>query len=399
MIDILNEFPNIKLSYETIIHKKVYNADYIVAIPQGIKCFAWFTVVTDKSVCLIMELTNNKQISNIKIVNSCFSEELSYGTILYGTKVNGTLFYIEDIFSYKGNSLSMISWGEKLNLFYKLLKNDLRQVAYNKSFMVFGLPLMYKTNEEIEQALLTYKIENIQYKLFHKVNNYLVLCKSELGKPDLGKSDLGKSDIGKRDNVFIIRPDILDDIYYMYTLNSVLHEEKQGVINIPNYDTSVKMNKLFRIIKENDNLDALEESDEEDEYENINIDKFVHLDKSYKMICQFNHKFKKWTPIKIANDNAIVMTTSELKNMYASYTNNKYTNYTNNTNKYNTNNTNNKYTNNTNKYNTNNTNNTNKYTNNTNKYNTNNTNNTNKYNTNNTNNTNKYNTNNKYTNK
>jgi len=252
MIDILNEFPNIKLSYETIIHKKVYNADYIVAIPQGIKCFAWFTVVTDKSVCLIMELTNNKQISNIKIVNSCFSEELSYGTILYGTKVNGTLFYIEDIFSYKGNSLSMISWGEKLNLFYKLLKNDLRQVAYNKSFMVFGLPLMYKTNEEIEQALLTYKIENIQYKLFHKVNNYLVLCTSELGK----------SELGKRDNVFIIRPDILDDIYYIYTLNSVLQEEKQGVINIPNYDTSVKMNKLFRIIKENDNLDSLEESDE-----------------------------------------------------------------------------------------------------------------------------------------
>ena len=31
-------------------------------------------------------------------------------------------------------------------------------------------------------------------------------------------------------------------------------------------------------------------------YENDNIDKFVYLDKSYKMICQFNHKFKKWNP-------------------------------------------------------------------------------------------------------
>ena len=40
---ILREFPNIKLSYETIIYKKVYNSDYIVAIPEGKKCFAWFT--------------------------------------------------------------------------------------------------------------------------------------------------------------------------------------------------------------------------------------------------------------------------------------------------------------------------------------------------------------------
>ena len=40
---ILEEFPNVKLSYENIVYKKVYNFDYLVAIPQGKKCFAWFT--------------------------------------------------------------------------------------------------------------------------------------------------------------------------------------------------------------------------------------------------------------------------------------------------------------------------------------------------------------------
>ena len=40
---ILSEFPHVKLSYETIAHKKVYNCDLILAIPYGIKCFAWFT--------------------------------------------------------------------------------------------------------------------------------------------------------------------------------------------------------------------------------------------------------------------------------------------------------------------------------------------------------------------
>jgi hypothetical protein len=61
------------------------------------------------------------------------------------------------------------------------------------------------------------------------------------------------------------------------------------------------MNKLFRNIKENDNLDALEESDDEEEFEDEKEDKFVHLDKEYKMICEYNYKFKKWVPIMIAS--------------------------------------------------------------------------------------------------
>ena len=54
--EILREFPNIKLSYETIIHKKVYNYDILLAIPHGKKCFAWFTTYNDKNVCIIMEI-------------------------------------------------------------------------------------------------------------------------------------------------------------------------------------------------------------------------------------------------------------------------------------------------------------------------------------------------------
>ena len=62
------------------------------------------------------------------------------------------------------------------------------------------------------------------------------------------------------------------------------------------------MNKLFRNIKENDNLDNLEESDDEEEFENEKEDKFVYLDKSFKMKCKYNHKFKRWVPISLAND-------------------------------------------------------------------------------------------------
>ena len=90
-----------------------------------------------------------------------------------------------------------------------------------------------------------------------------------------------------------------DDIYYLYSLNGDKKEEQFGIAHIPDYNTSSMMNKLFRIIKENDNLDALEESDDEEEFENEKVDKFVKLDTSHKMVCQYNYKFKKWTPIRL----------------------------------------------------------------------------------------------------
>ena len=178
--NVLREFPNIKLSYENITHKKVYNSDYIVAIPEGKKCFAWFTCVNDKMVCLLMELINRNNIYDIKILNACFSNELAYGTILYGTVIynsHNRFFFIEDMFSYKGTLVERLSWGEKLIKINNMLKNDLKQISYNNSFIVFGLPLMCKTNEDLETKIagLNYKIESIQYILFNKVNCYLFM--------------------------------------------------------------------------------------------------------------------------------------------------------------------------------------------------------------------------------
>jgi hypothetical protein len=72
------------------------------------------------------------------------------------------------------------------------------------------------------------------------------------------------------------------------------------------------MNRLFRNIKENANLDALEESDDEEEFEDDRPDKFVFLDKSYNMVCIWNNKFKKWAPIRLAQKGDKIITKKEL---------------------------------------------------------------------------------------
>jgi hypothetical protein len=105
------------------------------------------------------------------------------------------------------------------------------------------------------------------------------------------------SDIYK---VFFIKPDLQNDIYYLYQSSTTNFEViSKEIAHIPDYKTSVLMNTLFRNIKENSNLDSLEESDEEEEFENIQIDKFVDLNKIIKMRCIFNYKFKKWVPVSV----------------------------------------------------------------------------------------------------
>ena len=329
---ILSEFPNIKLSYENMIYKKVYNTDAFIAIPEGKKCFAWFTYFQDKPVCFIMELSENKQISNIKIATTCFSSELSYGTILYGTMfyhLSNNFFAIEDIFYYKGTDVSRKSWYDKFEFFKNMLDLYLKQIAYNRTFVVFGLPIMSNHFDTFKKLLdnIKYNINSIQFRLFNRCNNYLYMSyksflyedlsakpvtkvsnmKNIYKQPTLSK-EYPKSNPRPKEVIFKIKPDIQNDIYNLYCNK----DDYYGTAYIPDYITSVKMNTLFRNIKENRNLDALEESDDEEEFENDRIDKYVYLERELNMVCLYNYKFKKWYPIKIANNNLNIVSREQL---------------------------------------------------------------------------------------
>ena len=374
--EILDEFPSVKLSYENIIHKKVYNSDYVTAIPEGKKCFAWFTDYKNQEVCFIMELAfnnNNYKITNIKIMNCCFSRELSYGTIFYGTQFyKGNMFFtIENVLYYKGKNVSGVQWGEKLSIIDKIMTRHIKQQSYNNSFIVFGLPLIKNSLEELLKEIenIKYKIERIQFILFNKANvllfvpykniNYFLNSEPVLKKiedvivpsskpppppppprppqlqipqlqiphlqiPQLQIPQLQihkniiknvQSHITKRELIFNVKPDIQNDIYHLYC-DDISGEVFYDIAYIQDYNKSVFMNKLFRKIKENDNLDALEESDDEDEFEDDRADKFVYLDRSYKMYCVYNNKFKKWAPNKIADINSKIVNRNELSEIY-----------------------------------------------------------------------------------
>ena len=361
--EILRSFPsNVKFSYEKSTHKKVLSDVYVI-IPKGKKYFVWFTHRNRKNICVFLEIGYQNKIMNIFYRHVSFDDVLSYGTIFYGTlfktrqeisdKKNicsSEIFSVEDIFYYKGDDISQYTYHNKLNVVKNIFDTKLRyNMAFCSNGIIFGLPIMTTDfTEAYDKATeLPYSVYSIQYKYFeHKGSSQPFTEFYHFNNNSVGAINGGEVDATGANNMvmnrsnnnsenymmhvnkyndkyndkpltyneptkqkitsneiykeFFIKPDLQNDIYYLYQ-NSTTNFEviSKEIAHIPDYKTSVLMNKLFRNIKENSNLDSLEESDEEDEFENIQIDKFVDLNKIIKMRCIFNYKFKKWVPVSV----------------------------------------------------------------------------------------------------
>lgn len=343
---LLQQFPKIKFSYELKSYKKVSNSNINIQdhddnnnvffmIPKGKKHFVWFK----NGECLFLELDNDKQVVNVtsKKTSRIFPND----TILYGTHfyyrvpenlnhvVNVQYYFtIENIHYYNGVNIDATQTVlEKC----KTLHLAFTTVTLEKTFQIdIGLPHIDTCLERISAVKPFYQVYCIQKKKSNNTNNQYqnirfdmmpiipIVEKMDSQQPtqtpentiskhihiENSKKFVEKSNDytsnNKKYKIFIVSADIQNDIYNLVDPNDLSNYaiSNKLIASIPDYKTSVFMNTLFRNIKENRSLDALEESDDEDEFENTNIDKFVDLTKRIKMKCTFNYKFKKWTPIE-----------------------------------------------------------------------------------------------------
>ena len=294
----LNNFPNIKLSYETIIHKKVDDADVILALPEGIRCFAWFKSDT---LCYFIHPKSRSIIRTLHMQTKC---EIPNAVFL-GTLFKGHYFALDDILYYNNNQMQYIKYLEKLKLVECLFRE-------NRLPPTFGIPIMWSKTETMPE-ITSYKIAQLQYRFYNKPGILNLRAISSI-QPNIpckhqeqthsqiqNQTQIPNKNQNPNQKIFKVIPDIQNDIYHLYEKNANNEDVLFDVAYIPDYKTSVMMNQIFRKIKENSNLDALEESDSEDEFENVQIDKFVHLNVHKNMVCVFNYKFKKWAPIRVSS--------------------------------------------------------------------------------------------------
>ena len=358
--DIMRRFPTFELSYETVSHKKVSSEyDVCLAIPYGKKAFLWFTFFQDNDVCFLMELGREKKVSRVTILETYGTSRLALGTLFYCSMVgeaNGlaqenekisTLSnlvkggIVEDILYWQGVSLAKLPFCEKLGFLDSFFQNPEFAPIINNSKMPIRLPVMWTTNPNGQDNIvpekwsnrIPYTIHHLQYRSLVKLlpNINVSMTKSIISNAngpivkDLGNGFTTKSTNNATNNInaadiyippplpkydftkpqykmptlFEVKADLQNDIYHLYAYGQSSQKVYYGLANIPNYKTSVFMNGLFRNIKENRNLDSLEESDDEEDFQDMRIDKFVNLEKTMTIECAFNNKFKRWIPVRV----------------------------------------------------------------------------------------------------
>ena len=348
-----NLLNKIKLSYETTIHKKVYDSDCFMTIPEGIKTFTLFFYYKDNYYCIIKKNNQEDELldiflleKNIPIVHEDF---ILYGTIF--TYQNTNFFNIEDLLYYNKEERKSYSLIDNFICIKTILDSKILSNAVstkNKLKLYFGLPVLSQTFSDIiyKTYLLPYNISYIQCRHLHKKNNkkylnipYIKNKKNTTTNNGItnngitnnettnnettnnettnnGITNNGTTNNGTTNNIknnrtkifnnmctviFEIKAEIQNDIYSLY-VNKNGVKTWYGYACIPDCKTSIFMNKLFRNIKENEDLDYLEESDTEEDFENTNIDKYV-LNKTYNIICEYNKTFNKWKPICVSERN------------------------------------------------------------------------------------------------
>ena len=286
--EIIKRFPNIEFPFIKTI-RNTTRADLYMLIPKGRKYFAWFTYLNGNNACVFLEYNGN-HITNCFLHNVCCSDDLFYGTILYGTliKTNNQLFFsVENIFQYKHKWVHLSPLEKKLNILENIFQNQISQISYTYNCVVFGLPVM-----DTDYSKLVDTISSLPYPIYSILHAFTK------------KPLFLQQKYFVQEAVFHVEADVNNDIYNLYYMKN---NEKvyfdSALIN--DYKTSVLMNKLFRNIKENQNLDAIEESDSEDEFENTNVMKYM-LNTSHKMSCVYFSQFKKWKPVRVNNDASII---------------------------------------------------------------------------------------------
>ena len=336
-------YPKFELCYETVSQKGILKSyDYCIGIPTGKRYVVWNTFYNDKDVSYLMDLNKDKQISRAIILKKYEMNLMSQNTIVFGTiieddDINNKIFLIDDIYYFKGVNIKNASFSSKLSYIkeYIIYMNQLEHDylfafpciwKYIKKENDYELP--YSINENIINNI-GYEIHHIQYRSFEQIVPYINVYNNKRWELNNKKiptqpliSDLETNLLTQYKMIysidwnkpqykyttnFLIKADLQNDIYHLFAYGTKKKIIYYNVAFIPDYKTSVMMNEIFRNIRENKNIDYIEVSEDEEDFENITFDKHVNIHKSVPFECIYSRKFKKWIPVsKIKEDNKIV---------------------------------------------------------------------------------------------
>lgn len=261
---------------------KTNDIGYYIIKPFGRKCYLWFTYIDNKFLSLIKFVNDNDFYS----VNLNFDNTLSYNNVLlYGyffNQNNVNYFVIDNIVNYNNYNYVLKTKEYNIENVFKIY-TVLFKHCVNSSNNYLQIHIPYITDDYN-------KLFNNIYSLAYKPHSISLWNSNK----NIGHYILNNSN-NISEVIFKVTANPNHDTYNLYCVNKGNFEYHNRCL-VRDYKLSKYMNSLFRNIVENKNLDLLEESEDEDDFENIDENKYVYLDKYYYFKCTYNKRFKKWVP-------------------------------------------------------------------------------------------------------
>jgi hypothetical protein len=127
-----------------------------------------------------------------------------------------------------------------------------------------------------------------------------------------GEAGLRQSEAGLRQSKFLpnwrkpqyreetrfwIMADPVYDLYKLYARGADGSPVFVDYACVIDRATSYWLNGLFRNMSENRRIDAIEESDDEEDFQIVRENKYTDLEKKLVVRCRFQNRLKKWLPV------------------------------------------------------------------------------------------------------
>jgi hypothetical protein len=266
--------------------------DYVRVIPKGKKGYVWFQSKHNYNSCINPVFYFEKNRNRLGFVDNgtqfticCDVDTIGCGdngTILYGTFLNHNntnYFNVENIYYYKNKNVSKHSWNQKFFILNELFRDYVKQISYNRNDMI----LLHCLTHKIPYDVVSLR-KQVPYNIY--CTQYL---SSNPSKISFKVETDTKYSIPEK--TYNIRASLNHDDYDIYDIKT---QKYIGKLHVPDFKTSVYLNGIFRNIRENVDLDLLEESDTEEDFQDISLDKYVNLKHSKNMTCAFDNDMQLW---------------------------------------------------------------------------------------------------------
>jgi len=343
----ISAFPSFELSYESNQpHKTVVSAtnDIIIQMPQGRRFYVWFTVDTETGDHAIYHVTPDRTSCEKQqgILNggTTYPLHLFFGTVVTAFQISPRTLVMTDLHVYRGVPVSTVV---NQSVKWAWMTTDIATHASCK----YVLPVWRHSSQGVA-PLPGYKVHHMQRRSWDTLSPYVHMPHEEptlrvesngrsLAVETNGRSLANESNgrsLANESNgrslavdsksclqtkqfkkpqysqvtTFWLMADGQYDLYRLYGYGGA--QEPEAFVDfacVVDLRTSKWLNGLFRRMKENRSLDAIEESDDEEDFEDVRLHKYTDMERRVKVKCRFQPRLRKWVPVEEDRPNAPVV--------------------------------------------------------------------------------------------